>query len=142
MHWPVLKDVKGYPVHSEAKIFACTPVPPEQQAQIRVMLSESLRGVVSQVLCKKVGGGRVAGYEILIANSAVANLIREGKTFQLRSVMQTGKNLGMQTMNDHLLEFVRKGDIEPMEAYMKSNDKVIMKEALAREGHKLDLGNE
>jgi twitching motility protein PilT len=55
------------------------------------------------VLCKKKGGGRVAAYEVLIGTSAVANLIREGKTVQLKSVMQTGRNLGMQTMNDHLL---------------------------------------
>jgi twitching motility protein PilT len=116
--------------------------PPEQQAQIRVMLSESLRGVISQVLLKKKGGGRIAGYEVLIANSAVANLIREAKTFQLKSVMQTGRRLGMQTMNDHILEHVANGLVEPMEAYMKSNDKVVMKEALAREGHKLDLGGD
>ncbi|MEM7608316.1 MAG: PilT/PilU family type 4a pilus ATPase, partial [Myxococcota bacterium] len=77
--------------------------PPDQQEQIRVMLSESLRGVIAQVLCKKQGGGRVAGYEILLANSAVANLVREGKTFQLKSVMQTGRKQGMQTMNDHLI---------------------------------------
>jgi twitching motility protein PilT len=96
--------------------------PSDQQAQIRVMLSESLRGVVAQV-----------------SNSACANLIREGKTFQLKSVMQTGRNLGMQTMNDHLLDHVKKGLVEPQEAYMKSNDKILMKEALAREGHKLEI---
>ena len=112
--------------------------PSDQQAQIRVMLSESLRGVVAQVLCKKKGGGRIAAYEILVSNSACANLIREGKTFQLKSVMQTGRNLGMQTMNDHLMEHVKKGLVEPQEAYMKSNDKILMKEALAREGHKLE----
>ncbi len=56
--------------------------------------------------------------------------------------MQTGRNLGMQTMNDHLLDHVKKGLVEPQEAYMKSNDKVVMREALAREGHKLELGNE
>jgi len=113
--------------------------PADQQAQIRVMLSESLRGVISQVLCKKIGGGRVAGYEVLVSNSAVANLIREGKTFQLKSVMQTGRNLGMQTMNDHLVDHVKAGIVEPQEAYMKSNDKVIMKEALGRLGHKLQI---
>ncbi|MFO0693030.1 MAG: type IV pilus twitching motility protein PilT [Polyangiales bacterium] len=116
--------------------------PPEQQAQIRVMLSESLRGVIAQVLCKKKGGGRVAAYEILISNAACANLIREGKTFQLKSVMQTGRNLGMQTMNDHLVEHVKKGLVEPQEAYIKSNDKILMKEALAREGHKIELPQE
>ncbi len=114
--------------------------PPDQQEQIRVMLSESLRGVVAQVLCKKQGGGRVAGYEVLIANAAVANLIREGKTFQLKSVMQTGRRQGMQTMNDHLLQHVQNGLISPQEAYMKSNDKATMKTALSAAGHQLDLG--
>jgi len=113
--------------------------PPEQQEQIRVMLAESLRGVVAQVLCKKEGGGRVAGYEVLIANPAVANLIREGKTFQLKSVMQTGRRQGMQTMNDHLLKHVQDGLISPKEAYVKSNDKGVMKTSLASAGHKLDF---
>ncbi|MEO8452502.1 MAG: type IV pilus twitching motility protein PilT, partial [Gemmatimonadota bacterium] len=63
--------------------------PADRQAQIRVMLSESLRGVISQVLCRRIGGGRVAAYEVLLSIPAVANLIREGKTFQIPSVMQT-----------------------------------------------------
>ncbi len=113
--------------------------PADQQEQIRVMLSESLRGVVAQVLCKKKGGGRVAAYEVMVANAAVANLIREGKTFQLKSVMQTGRRLGMQTMNDHLMEHVQAGLIEPQEAYVKSNDKAVMKTALANAGHNLDI---
>ncbi len=114
--------------------------PPDQQEQIRVMLSESLRGVVAQVLCKKKGGGRVAGYEVLIANGAVANLVREGKTYQLNSIMQTGRKLGMQTMNDHLMEHVKAGRVEPTEAYMKSNDKQAMVNALKAAGIKLELG--
>ena len=113
--------------------------PADQQEQIRVMLSESLRGVVAQVLCKKKGGGRAAAYEVLVANAAVANLIREGKTFQLKSVMRTGRRLGMQTMNDHLMEHVQAGRIEPQEAYLKSNDKAVMKTALANAGHTLDI---
>jgi twitching motility protein PilT len=115
--------------------------PPDQQEQIRVMLSESLRGVIAQVLCKKQGGGRVAGYEVLIANAACANLIREGKTFQLKSVMQTGRRQGMQTMNDHLLQHVQAGLITPQEAYVKSNDKSVMKTQLAQAGHQLNLGD-
>jgi twitching motility protein PilT len=113
--------------------------PADRQEQIRTMLSESLRGVVSQMLCKKKGGGRVAAYEVLIANSAVANLIREGKTFQLKSVMQTGKNLGMQTMNDHLLELVKTGIVEPEEAFMKSNDKIVFKDLLEKNNIRLNL---
>ncbi|HJK94378.1 MAG TPA: type IV pilus twitching motility protein PilT [Polyangiaceae bacterium LLY-WYZ-15_(1-7)] len=116
--------------------------PPEQQEQIRVMLSESLRGVIAQVLCKKKGGGRVAGYEVLIANSAVANLIREGKTFQLKSVMQTGRRQGMQTMNDHLVQHVKDGLVAPEEAYIKSNDKQLIKQAFQTNGIKLDIVDE
>jgi twitching motility protein PilT len=113
--------------------------PADRQEQIRTMLSESIRGVVSQMLCKKKGGGRVAAYEVMIANSAVANLIREGKTFQLKSVMQTGKNLGMQTMNDHLLELVKNGTVEPEEAFMKSNDKATFRDALEKNNIRLNL---
>jgi twitching motility protein PilT len=95
----------------------------DRQEQIRTMLSESLKGVVSQVLCKKIGGGRVAAREILLVNSAISNLIREGKTFQIPSIMQTSKRLGMMTMNDELMGLVEKKLVEPKEAYMKSVDK-------------------
>src|SRR6185437_3204965 len=74
--------------------------PPDRQEQIRMMLSESLKGVIAQTLCKKIGGGRAAALEVLIATPGIANLIREGKTFQLPSLMQTGKNQGMVTLND------------------------------------------
>ena len=69
--------------------------PSDRQSQIRIMLSESLRGVIAQTLCRKIGGGRVAALEVLIANGAVSNLIREGKTFQIPSLMQVGKAIGM-----------------------------------------------
>ncbi len=108
--------------------------PADRQEQIRTMLSESLRGVIAQMLCKKVGGGRVAAYEVLLATSAVANLIREGKTFQLTSVMQTGKTIGMQTMNEHFLALVKAGTVEPREAYAKTNDKRGLREAFAQLG--------
>ncbi|HSQ64798.1 MAG TPA: type IV pilus twitching motility protein PilT [Polyangiaceae bacterium] len=97
--------------------------PTDQQEQIRVMLSESLKGVIAQVLCKKVGGGRVAAMEILLGSSAVSSLIREGKTFQIPSVMQTSRGAGMVTMNDSLMQLVQKKVIEPKEAWMKSVDK-------------------
>ncbi len=97
--------------------------PADRQEQVRTMLSESLKGVVSQVLCKKIGGGRVAAREILLVTPAISNLIREGKTFQIPSIMQTSKRLGMITMNDTLLELVEKKLVEPKEAYMKSVDK-------------------
>ena len=97
--------------------------PPSQQAQIRVMLSESLKGVIAQTLLKTVDGKRVAAHEILLVPTAVANLIREGKTFQLPSQMQIGKSLGMKTMNESILEFVKSGKVDPFEGYMKATDK-------------------
>jgi twitching motility protein PilT len=113
--------------------------PADRQEQIRTMLSESLRGVISQMLCKKKAGGRVAAYEVLISTPAVGNLIREGKTFQLVSVMQTGRNLGMQTMNEHLFDLVKREVVDAREAYIKSNDKQVFKEMLAKANIKLDL---
>jgi twitching motility protein PilT len=97
--------------------------PPDQQEQIRVMLAESLKGVISQVLCKKKEGGRAAALEILLGNSALSSLIREGKTFQIPSIMQTSKRQGMVTMNDSLLRLVKEGQVEPREAWMKAVDK-------------------
>ncbi len=97
--------------------------PTDRQAQIRVMLSESLKGVVAQGLCKKIGGGRVAAHEILLGTTAVASLIRDGKTFQIPSIMQTSKNVGMVTMNDSLFALVQKKLVEPKEAYLKAVDK-------------------
>ncbi|HET9795255.1 MAG TPA: type IV pilus twitching motility protein PilT [Thermoanaerobaculia bacterium] len=97
--------------------------PPEQQEQIRVMLADALKGVVAQVLCRKIGGGRVAALEVLLVNNAVTSLIREGKTFQIPSVMQTSKAIGMTTMNDALMTLVREKLIEPREAWTKATDK-------------------
>jgi twitching motility protein PilT len=97
--------------------------PTDQQEQIRVMLAESLKGVIAQVLCKKIGGGRVAAMEILLGNSAVTSLIREAKTFQIPSIMQTSRGAGMVTMNDSLLALVQKKLVDPKEAWMKSVDK-------------------
>ena len=111
--------------------------PSDRQEQVRQMLAESLRGVIAQTLCRKVGGGRVAAYEVLVGSSAVANLIRERKTFQLFSMMQTGKAQGMMTMNDSLIELVKKGLVEPQEAYMKAVNKAEFKGLMAREGHKV-----
>jgi twitching motility protein PilT len=97
--------------------------PADRQSQIRVMLSESLKGVVAQVLLKKIGGGRVAAREIMLTAGSVANLIREGKTFQLPSIIQTNKKAGMILLNDSLMELVDKKIVDPMDAYMKAVDK-------------------
>jgi twitching motility protein PilT len=98
--------------------------PADRQSQVRVMLSESLKAVISQMLCKKIGGGRVPAMEILIGTPPVANLIREAKTFQLPSIMQTGKKYGMVLMNDTLLDLVKRKVVEPQEAYAKATDKL------------------
>ncbi|MEQ8272459.1 MAG: type IV pilus twitching motility protein PilT [Deltaproteobacteria bacterium] len=112
--------------------------PTDHQAQIRVMLSESLKGVVAQTLCKKMGGGRVACLEILVVNNAISNLIREGKTFQIPSIMQTNKGQGMVTQIDSMMSLVKGKQVSPQEAYLKAVDQVMMKSALERAGHKLD----
>jgi len=106
--------------------------PTDRQAQIRVMLSESLRGVIAQNLCKKTGGGRAAALEVLIVTPAVANLIREAKTFQIPSMMQVGKAVGMVMLNDALFDLVQKRLVAPEEAYSKAVDKAGFEVLLKR----------
>lgn len=100
--------------------------PSGQQEQIRMMLADSLKAVVSQVLLPRLGAGRVAARETLLVNQPVAHLIREGKTHQLASVMQTSKASGMQLLNDSLMNLVRNGVVDPREAYLKSVDRADM----------------
>jgi len=116
--------------------------PADRQAQIRVMLSESLKGVISQTLCKKAGGGRVAAREILLTTPAISNLIREGKTFQIPSIIQTSKKLGMLTLNDALLELAEKKIIDPDEAYVRSVEKSGIVASLKAKGLKVTLTSE
>ncbi|MBA4423229.1 MAG: type IV pili twitching motility protein PilT [Syntrophus sp. (in: bacteria)] len=98
--------------------------PASEQMQIRSTLAESIRAVISQVLFKRIDRiARCVALEILIANPAVRNLIRESKTFQLPSMMQTGKKYGMQLLDDAILDLLNKGWIGADEAYMKANDK-------------------
>ena len=99
-----------------------------------VMLSESLKGVISQTLCRKIGGGRAAALEVLIVTSAVSNLIRESKTFQIQSMMQVGKAVGMVTLNDALMDLVNKKLVAPEEAYAKAIDKSGLEAQLKRLG--------
>ena len=108
--------------------------PADRQSQIRMMLSESLKAVVTQTLCKRAGGGRVAAREVLLTNSAVSNLVREGKTYQLASIMQTGRGQGMQTLNDALLDLVRRKLIVPQEALAKSMAKADLRKSLQADG--------
>ncbi|MDH4161740.1 MAG: type IV pilus twitching motility protein PilT [Nitrospirota bacterium] len=97
--------------------------PADRQAQIRAMLANSLKGVISQTLCKKLQGGRTAALEILFINSAVSNLIREGKIYQIPSIMQTAKSQGMVLLNEALFKLVVDKTVAPEEAYIKAIDK-------------------
>ncbi|MDO9391957.1 MAG: type IV pilus twitching motility protein PilT [bacterium] len=109
--------------------------PADRQEQIRIMLSESLKGVVSQTLCKKIGGGRIAAMEILLGIPAVSNLIRESKTYQLPSIIQTNRKMGMVSLNESLMELVNLKKVEAREAYMKALDKPDILNQLKRDGH-------
>jgi twitching motility protein PilT len=102
--------------------------PPEQQAQVRAMFSESIQAIVTQTLCKKVGGGRVAGLEILLGTTAVRNLIREAKIHQIPSAMQTSQGIGMQTMEMHLKELYESGLITKETVIDKTGNLNIFKE--------------
>ena len=106
--------------------------PPEEQARVQVTLADVVRGVVSQVLLRRIGGGRVAALEILIVNAAVSNLIREGKTHQIVSSMQTGKAIGNRLLNESLAELVRVGTVEVDEALSKAVDKADLARRLGR----------
>jgi twitching motility protein PilT len=113
--------------------------PAEQQNQIRVMLANSLKGVISQMLCKKIGGGRVAALEVMLANPAISNLIREAKIFQIPGVMQTAKRAGMCLMNDSLFRLVKDGVVTPEEALSRANDKSGLVSAFGQAGIKVDV---
>jgi twitching motility protein PilT len=97
--------------------------PADRQDQIRVMLASSLKGVISQMLCKKIGGGRVPALEVMIGTAPISNMIREAKIFQIPSIIQTSRKQGMMLMNDSFLDLVKRKIIEPQEAYAKAVDK-------------------
>ena len=99
--------------------------PADEKPMVRSMLSESLRAVVSQSLLKKVGGGRIAVHEIMVAVPAIRNLIREDKVAQMYSAIQTGQNAGMQTLDQNLLDFVKRGLITKNQAQEYAKDKRI-----------------
>ena len=98
--------------------------PTEQQNQVRTMFAESLQAIITQSLCKKVGGGRIAACEVLMGVPAVRNLIREGKIHQIPSMMQTGQKLGMQTLDMALHDLVARGLISREEAQQKSSNPI------------------
>lgn len=98
--------------------------PENQQEQVKSTLADGIRAVVAQTLFRRRDGkGRVAAVEIMIATPAIRNLIREGKTFQIPSMLQTGHKYGMQTLDDAIMEHLNKKIISPDDAYTKANDK-------------------
>jgi twitching motility protein PilT len=102
--------------------------PPDQRDQIRVMVSESLRGIISQQLIPRAdGNGRAVAMEILMNSPAVANVIRESKTFMLPGIIQTGKKAGMVLMDDSVAELYRQGIITPQEAVYRAENKPQMR---------------
>ncbi len=111
--------------------------PANMKDMIRTQLASSLVAVISQVLCKKIGGGRVAGYEIMVNTSSIASLIRENKTFRINSDIQTGANLGMITMDTHLMNLVNRELVSPDEVLEKAQDPVVMRDKLIAMGARL-----
>jgi len=108
--------------------------PSEQQAQTRTMLSESLQAVIAQQLLKtKDGKGRCAALEVLIGSTALATMIREGKISQIGSLIQTGTNVGMQSMDQHLRKLIDADTITPEAAYEKAIDKNIFRNMLKQD---------
>ncbi len=96
--------------------------PPDQQQQVRVQLAETLRGVISQVLVPKKGGGRVAAHEIMVGTDPIKACIREGKTSQMQNVLQTGSKVGMQLLDNTLIGLLKEGKIELDDAISKSHN--------------------
>jgi len=113
--------------------------PAERQNQIRSMLADTLKGIVAQTLVKKTEGGRIAAFEVLVVNTPVSALIREAKTHMIPSVMQTGKNSGMQTFSDELTRLATKGIISVEDAYNKAIDKVDIETKFQLAGLSLDF---
>jgi twitching motility protein PilT len=112
--------------------------PADRQQQIRVMLADSLKACISQTLLKKKTGGRVAAIESLFITPAIANLIREGKNFQITSAMQTGRAYGQRLMNDALTDLIKAHVIDEMEAYSRCPDKESFIQACKRAGINFD----
>jgi twitching motility protein PilT len=109
--------------------------PADEQSQIRTMLAECLRGVVSQLLCRKTDGGRVASHEILLWADGLPSVIREGQISNIMTIIEANKNIGMRSMDGSLKELYDKGDISLDEAYMKAIDKSHFVELMEKSGN-------
>ena len=106
--------------------------PPEQQEQVRIQLADVLECAIAKTLLPRIGGGRVAAYEILVATPAVRSLIRQNKSFQIPSAMQTGKRQGMQLLDDALADLVRTGKVTMDNALIVANDPVVLRNLVGR----------
>jgi twitching motility protein PilT len=106
--------------------------PAEMHGAVRSGLAESLRGVICQTLCKRIGGGRIAALEVLVSTPAINHLIRDGRTFQIPGTMQTGKAVGMQLLNEELAQLVRNKKVEAEEALARSVDKDDLAKRIGR----------
>lgn len=107
--------------------------PPEEQWQVRIMISESLKAIVTQVLLpNKEHTGQIPAFEILVVNQAIASLIREGKTFQIPSIQQTSQHLGMCLMDQSLLKLVQDNKVDIDSAYAKSFKKELIEPFLEK----------
>ncbi len=111
--------------------------PAEMKDQMRTQLAASIVAVISQVLCRKTGGGRIASFEIMVTTTSIAQLIRENKTFRIASDIQTGASLGMISLDAHLLSLFNRDLITAEEALAKSQDAPALRERLIRSGAKL-----
>jgi twitching motility protein PilT len=106
--------------------------PTSQQEQIRTQLSTAVIGILSQTLLPKIGGGRVAAYEMLVVTPAISNLIREAKTYRVTSTIQTSAKLGMQLLDDHMFRIWRDGLVEKRDVLMKANNPEELAGKIAR----------
>jgi twitching motility protein PilT len=106
--------------------------PTNQQEQIRTQLSTSIIGILSQALIPRKPSGRVAAYEMLVVTPAIANLIREAKTFRINSMIQTGRKFGMQLLDDALFNLWKSGLVEEQDILVKSNQPGELKARIAR----------
>ncbi|HEX9781797.1 MAG TPA: ATPase, T2SS/T4P/T4SS family, partial [Opitutaceae bacterium] len=111
--------------------------PANMKEMIRTQLASSLVAVISQALCKKTGGGRIAAYELMINTSSIAQLIRDNKTYRITSDIQTGASLGMITLDAHLQSLYNRDQISPDEAVEKAQDANSMREKLIAAGAQL-----
>jgi twitching motility protein PilT len=112
--------------------------PADRQQQIRVMMADALKAVISQILLKKIGGGRVAAMESLFITPAISNLMREGKIFQIPSAMQVGRAYGQRLMNDVLMDMIQDKKVTAMDAYLKCPDKESFIQTIKRVGINFD----